>query len=308
MTLISVLTVIYNPGQEAFDCVAKLTQIAKDIPLEIIVVDNNSAKNNLISAKIQNEFPSIKFIHSNENLGFGGGNNLAFRHSTGDFILCINPDLMMTTSALNNLLTTLSENQEIGIIGAKTYDEQGTLVYTARLDYSILRLATQYLGFNHLFPTLLHGNLREKMTLATEYFEADWLQGSCLLMSRSNYSDLNGFDENFFLYMEDTDVCLRTRQAGLKVVYEPSAEVTHIGGATTAKFHKIRVKSFHHSPIHYHRKQGHYLGVIILKIIFTIELSTKIIARSLLNLLQAKTDNSARIKAEKLVLSQIWFY
>ena len=99
-------------------------------------------------------------------------------------------------------------------------------------------------------------------------------------MRRETYETIGGFDEDFFLYMEDADICNRINELGLQVLYIPSASVMHIGGTTTSNYPYIRVRSYHHSPIHYHRKRGNLLGVIILKLAFTIELLGKIGFRS----------------------------
>ena len=304
--MISVLIVIYNPDDELHHCIKRLINISADVPLEIIVVDNHST--NEVAQVLPQHFPQIKVIRSNKNLGFGGGNNLAFAHSSGDYVMCVNPDLMLTQEALRALLEAIQDNPQVGVVGPRTYDSRSELIDTARADYTLMRICVKYLGISLLIPSLLYGPYRRKMRTETAAFETDWLQGSCLLMRRQTFETLNGFDDDFFLYMEDTDLCYRIRQSGLKVLYVPQAVVEHIGGTTTSRYHTLRVHSFHHSPILYQRKRGNIFGVIVLKFVFMIELCAKIVIRTVLNLIRYNQDRSQRRNAEINTLTKVWFF
>jgi N-acetylglucosaminyl-diphospho-decaprenol L-rhamnosyltransferase len=157
-------------------------------------------------------------------------------------------------------------------------------------------------------PDLIHGAYRQQMHEADTPFETEWLQGSCLLMRRETYASVDGFDDGFFLYLEDTDICQRVHQMGLNIVYVPQAVVSHVGGATTAKYPTLRVRSYHYSPIYYHRKQGHHAGVKLLKTVFTLELGTKIIARSIINRLRRSDARQKHVTAEIQTLRDLWSF
>lgn len=306
MPLVSALIVVYNPRDEFIECLESLYKILDEYSLEIIVVDNASSNNFLDAVKAR--FPQVQFVRSDENLGFGGGNNLAFEYASGDYIICVNPDLVMNEAAFKTMLTIIKGDSTIGIVGPRTTDTDGNLVYTARADYTVARLVAKYLGLDKFIPHFVYGDYPEKMKHEEQPFETDWLQGSCLLMHRETYDSIGGFDDSFFLYLEDTDICHRVRYTGKKVIYVPTAVVSHAGGTTTSKYHGIRVKSYHHSPIHYHRKQGHTAGVWLLKLVFTFELATKILARTILNFFRPDDIRQEHIKSEMDTLKQLRFF
>lgn len=304
MTLVSALVVAYNPGDELFACIGRLSDIARQMPLEIILVDNASA--NDVAAQVARRFPQVTLVRSEENLGFGGGNNLAFAHSHGDYICCVNPDLVLEADALPTMLRYLQQHRETGVIGPRTEDGEGGLIYTARAAYTVPRLWAKYWRLDALSPRLVYGRYRRKMQQEHTPFEADWLQGSCLLLPRTVYSALGGFDEGFFLYMEDVDLCARSWEAGWRVVYHPQALAFHKGGATTAKFHVLRVRGYHLSPLHYFRKRGQFAAVYLLRLIFTVELLSKIILRSLAQLVRPASRRAQHRAAEAQVLRELW--
>ena len=304
--MISVLIVIYNPGDELFQCIQRLIDTATYTPLEIIVVDNHST--NEVAQTLSRRFSQIKLIQSDKNLGFGGGNNLAFAHSSGKYVMCVNPDLIVDTDTLQYLRQYLDESPLTGVVGPRTIDDTGNIVQTVRAKYTWWRLWARYWQIDVLLPQLVHGRYWSLVKKAKEPFEADWLQGSCLLMRREVYKEVNGFDENFFLYMEDTDLCDRIHEAGWKVVYVPQATAIHYGGMTTSKHHLIRIRSYHISPLYYYRKRGRKNVVKLLKFVFIIEILMKVLTRRLANFFSYRDERRRRAQAELQVLSEVWNY
>lgn len=306
MALISAMVVTFNPHEEILECLFNLDQIAKQISMEIILVDN--ASSNDMPQRIEAEFPTITFVHSEANLGFGAGNNLAFKHAQGDYVLCINPDLVLNVEAFQCMLDYLQQNSQVGVVGPKVLNENNQLVKSARATYTLPRLWAKYWMLDKLVPQLVYGKYERKMRTAIEPFTVDWLQGSCLLIRREAFEKVQGFDDEFFLYMEDTDLCERIHQAGWDVIYLPKATVRHYGGTTTSRFHTIRVRSYHLSPLHYHRKRKNFLNTYILKFVFIIELLTKILMRCVFNLMRPNESRKQQIQAEWQVLKDIWKY
>jgi N-acetylglucosaminyl-diphospho-decaprenol L-rhamnosyltransferase len=306
MLSVSTMTVIFNSGEDVLDCIASLQAAGKNLQLEIIVVDN--ASTNEIPARIKQQFPEITYIQSEQNLGFGGGNNLAFRYSHGDFILCSNPDLVLNADALTMMLQYLQEHHEVGVVGPRTLDESSEPAITARAEYTLWRLWAKYWAVDKFFPWLVYKNYPTQVKESTVPFDADWLQGSCLLIRRQAFEAVGGFDETFFLYMEDADLCERIHQQGWRIVYLPQAEVHHHGGTTTSRFHLIRIRSYHQSPIHYYRKRGSYPAVYFLKAIFAVELLAKVVVRSLSNRINYQEARASQLQSEWQVFKEIWRY
>jgi N-acetylglucosaminyl-diphospho-decaprenol L-rhamnosyltransferase len=206
------------------------------------------------------------------------------------------------------MIDYLAAHPEVGIVGPRTLEADGDIAPTARARYSLLRLIAKYWGLDRLSPQLVYGKYLHLVQTAKSPFQADWLQGSCLVMQRAFYAELNGFDEDFFLFMEDADLCERAKAAGKVNVYLPDAQVMHHGSTTVSRFPLIRVRSYHQSPIHYFRKRGQTGAVWVLKWAFTLELLTKIIFRSLRNLIQQDSIVHAKQQAEWTVLRELWGY
>jgi GT2 family glycosyltransferase len=306
MPLISALMVIFNSGEEVLDSLARLQAASIDIPMEIIVVDN--ASTNAMPERIQAMFPEIVYIRSEKNLGVGAGNNLAFRHSQGELVLCINPDLLLDGDALKTMQTYLQQHPDVGIVGPRTVDNRGDVTITARKEYTLWRIWAKYWAIDKLFPSLIHGDYYSKVKEAISPFDADWLQGSCLLIRREAYDPAKGFDEAFFLYMEDTDLCDRISKNGWRVIYIPQALARHGGGTTTSHYHLIRIRSYHQSPILYYRKRGNEFKVYLLKVIFGVELAGKIGVRWMLNAIKHQEIYANQLAAEWQILKEIWYY
>lgn len=272
--------------------------------MECIVVDNASTDGT--PERIQREFPKIRVVIQAENRGFGAANNVGVRAATGAVIALVNPDVVLGEDALARMASYVVQQDDVGIVGPRTFEADGSLAMSARPDYTPLRIAAKYLGLDRLSPTLVYSTYPPMLASADAPLDVDWLQGSCMVMRKSVYEEVGGFDEGFFLYLEDVDLSERVRSAGYRVVYFPDAEVGHEGGTSTQGFHFIRVKNYHDSPLYYYGKRGKHGAVFFLKVVFTVELGAKIIIRTLMQLVRPSTTLAAHRDAEWRVFSQLW--
>lgn len=275
-----------------------------DVSLETIVVDNASEDETV--RLIREHSPTVKIIQASENRGFGGGNNLGFASASGEFVALINSDLVVEKNTLVTLVQYLQENPEVGVIAPRTLNEAGMISQTARSVYTPLYIAGNYLGVGKLSPRLENGSAYAVNLSAEQPQEVAWLQGSCLVLRHSLYAQLGGFDENFFLYVEDVDLCKRIHSQGLKVVYHPSVRVMHVGATSTGRFPFVRVRGYHLSPLYYFRKRHKPAQVRLLKLLFTIELATKSLVRRIRNLFRYDALQVSQANAEIQVLLEVW--
>lgn len=305
---ISVLIVTYNTGATVLDCLQSVyaSQLDVDSELEVIVFDNGSQDDT--PALVAKHYPDVKLIQVDANYGFGGGNNRAFARASGDVIALVNPDLQLAPDTLQTLATYVVQHDNVGIVGPRTLDSTGNISQTARADYTVASIAIRYSGLGAVFPRWQHGHAYDSVRTATHPTPVAWVQGSCMVMRREVYALLDGFDEDFFLYVEDADLCARASESGLQVIYHPQAEATHIGGTSTGAFHRIRVRGYHLSPLHYFRKRGRQRAVWMLKLLFTLELFAKSTLRRLRNLARYNTAQAQQAEAEMDVLLEVWRY
>lgn len=208
---VSVIVVNYNSGDVVERCLLSILS-QQGISCEIIVVDNASQDNS--KAVLEKYKDKVKIIFNEENLGFGKANNVGFKEAKGNFIFLLNPDASFKTSYdLKNMVSFSSQNPQCGLIVPKVLREDG----------NITEPKLRYTGEKN---SDVSGQLPGKWA---------WALGAAMLIPRNVYQKINGFDEDFFLYGEDLDICLRVRKAGYEIGYCDSVLIDHVGAYSEKK-------------------------------------------------------------------------
>lgn len=212
------------------DCLNSLNIDCSQYSREIIVVDNRSEDGTV--EMLRRDFQSVMVIENDGNEGFVRPMNQAIRSAQGRFLLLLNPDTLIPPGSVDTLINFMEEHPEAGICGPKVLNEDGTLQKPCRrgepTPMAVISYFTRLDGlFPHqkLFGGYLLGYLDED-----EINQVDGVSGSCMLIRREVVDKIGYLDERFFAYQEDADFCHRTRQAGWKVYYVPTAKITHFGG------------------------------------------------------------------------------
>jgi N-acetylglucosaminyl-diphospho-decaprenol L-rhamnosyltransferase len=200
---------------------------------ETIVVDHGSTDGTL--ELVRERFPEARLIEQ-ENRGLGGGSNAGMRVASGDWCLLLNSDAWATDGALERLASFGEANPEAAVVGPKLRFPDGRLQRSVRGFPTLWRLATEYLFLRKLAPSSRALNAFYGNGFGYDRpLEAEFLMGAVLLVRREAADTVGLFDEDFFMFSEETDWCYRFRQAGWKVLFTPDAEFVHVGGATTQK-------------------------------------------------------------------------
>jgi N-acetylglucosaminyl-diphospho-decaprenol L-rhamnosyltransferase len=208
---------------------------------ETIVVDHGSTDGTV--GFVHERFPDARVIEQ-ENLGFGAGNNTGMRAASGDYFLLLNADAWARGDAVERLVEFAEANLEAAVVGPKLLNPDGSLQRSVRGFPSTWRIATEYLFLRKLAPR--SGLLNAFYGAGFDHEsvrEAEFLGGACLLVRRTAFEQVGGFDEDFFMMSEEVDWCYRFRQAGWKVLFYPGAEVVHMltSSANPAMFrHLVR--------------------------------------------------------------------
>jgi N-acetylglucosaminyl-diphospho-decaprenol L-rhamnosyltransferase len=198
---------------------------------ETIVVDHGSTDGTL--ELVRERFPEARLIEQ-ENKGLGGGSNAGMRVASGDYFLLLNSDAWALEGSLERLAAFAEEHAEAAVVGPKLLNLDGTLQRSVRGFPTLWRLATEYFFLRKLAPRSRALNAFYGGGFAyDEPREAEFLMGACLLVRREAADTVGLFDEDFFMFSEETDWCYRFRQAGWKVLFTPNAEFVHVGGAST---------------------------------------------------------------------------
>jgi len=227
MAEVSVVVVTYN----ALPWVERALESVRG--RETIVVDHGSTDGTL--ELVREHFPEARVIEQ-ENKGLGGGSNAGMRAASGDWFLLLNSDAWAEADAVERLTAFGEANPEAAVVGPRLRYPDGRLQRSLRGFPTLWRLATEYLFLRKLAPrsralNAFYGDGFEH----DRPYEAEFLMGSVLLVRRDAADTVGLFDEDFFMFSEETDWCYRFRQAGWKVLFTPDAEFTHVGGATTTK-------------------------------------------------------------------------
>lgn len=224
---ISIIIVNFNGKKFLDDCLSSLKENCS-YEFEVILIDNNSSDKS--AEYIEENFSNIKLIKSSINHGFTGGNNIASKYAIGDYILLLNNDTIVKTS-LDPMIEALEKHQDVGAIGCHLEYSDGKHQESIGRKPSPVILAlswTPLAYFFHFFRRTLPSRSAE---YSMPFVHATWVSGACLLTRASIWKNLNGLDEKYFMYMEDTDYCLRVHDLGYKVAYTSRTCVLHFEGA-----------------------------------------------------------------------------
>ena len=234
--MVSVIIINYNTFQMTCDCIRSVIQFTKGVPFEIILVDNASTERN--PADFASQFPSIKLIASPINLGFAGGNNLGIREATGNMILLLNSDTLLTEDSISICAEQLGKDPAIGVLGCRQVFPDGALQYSARRFRSI---SWELLDLFRFIVKLYSPESRARRMLGqyfmhNESMEVDWVNGAFFLLPRKVIDQLPGqqLDERFFMYGEDVLWCEQIKKLGYKVFFLSTTSLIHITSGSTA--------------------------------------------------------------------------
>jgi N-acetylglucosaminyl-diphospho-decaprenol L-rhamnosyltransferase len=227
MAEVSVVVVTYNALPWLERCLESVRAY------ETIVVDHGSTDGTL--ELVRRRFPQARLIEEN-NIGLGAGSNTGMRVASGDYFLLLNSDAWAVGDAVEQLVVFAEEHPEAAVVGPKLLNTDGSLQRSVRGFPTLWRLATEYFFLRKLAPGTRAVNAFYAARFRhDEVREAEFLMGACLLVRRRAADTVGLFDEDFFMFSEETDWCYRFRQAGWKVLFFPGAEFVHVGGASTSQ-------------------------------------------------------------------------
>ena len=270
---LSIIIVNYNVKEFLQNLLHSVNKAAQDISHEIIIVDNGSDDGSV--ELIQQKFPDVKLIINEKNLGFGKANNIAMKQAAGEYFLLLNPDTLLSEDTLKEMMSFLKKQPDAGIAGCKILNPDGTLQLACRRSFPGPWISfCKVMGLSNLFPK---SKIFAKYNLTyldeNQTYEVDAISGSFMMMKREVYKKTGGFDQDFFMYGEDLDLCYRIQKEGYKVFYVHSAQIIHYKGESTKRSSIDDTKLFY-DAMHLFVKK-HFSASFIVEII----LQTAIIFR-----------------------------
>lgn len=253
---LSIVYVYYNTPEEIKSSIKSLASALRKISYEIIIVDNASVKN--LPQDIY-KLSNTHIIRNKRNSGYGKGLNQGSRVALGKYLLLVNPDVEFTENSIKYLLDKIERDSKIGIIGPQIIDKRGEILQSiSGMPY----LPKALIVFSFIGKIWHHNSALKKyhnlnLDRNKEQY-VDVIGGACMMMKKSLFNDIGGFDERFFMYFEEADFCFRIKENGYKVLYYPKAKVTHFVGRSSQNKEWIE-KTFEQSRFRFFRK---YHGLI----------------------------------------------
>ena len=256
--MLSIVIVNWNTRDLLLACLQSIHANPSAEPMETIVVDNNSADGS--ADAVESQFPNVRLIRSDSNLGYAAGNNLGFAAATGNAILTLNPDTEVRTATLDVALSLLREHPTVGVVGVKQVEPSGRVQLSVRGFPSFKGIVGDITGLGKRNP----GSVWDSYRLTSFNYELEQEcpqpMGTFNLFRREALAAIGNpgapFDTQFPIFFNEVDLIYRLRLAGWKCLYTPRAEVLHHGGESTKQVRKSMVWESHLSLIRYLRKHS----------------------------------------------------
>ncbi len=243
---VRVVVVTYFPGDFLDEFLASLPA-ASSGPVAVTMVDNGSTDGSLERAR---DHPRVEVLSTGSNVGYGTAANLGVAAATEEWVLVVNPDIAFEPGSIDALFAVAARRPRAGALGPRIHTGEGMLYPSAR-ELPSLGRGIGHAAFGWVWPSNpWTASYRRERGVPTEGV-VGWLSGACLLLRREAFDAVGGFDEGYFMYFEDTDLCERLAKTGWEVVYAPSSTVTHHGGHATSRNLDAMSKAHHASAYRY---------------------------------------------------------
>jgi GT2 family glycosyltransferase len=222
---VSIITVTYGSSDEIKGYLDSVLQ--QTVPLEVFIVDNASMDNTAqIAGDYAARFENVHVVVNGENIGLAAANNVPLGDCRGDYVLILNPDTVLRDDTLSRLVAFLDDNPDVGVVGPKNVYADGKPHATFFKHWGLFHILIW-----RILPYRFARSLYDRFSSYRYREDLLFVSGACLMLRRSTFEQIGGYDPEYFLTLEDAcDLCIRVRRAGGRIVFLPQAEVVHLGG------------------------------------------------------------------------------
>lgn len=239
---VSIILVSYNTKDLTRNCLKSIYEQTQGVNFEIFVVDNNSYDGS--QEMIEKEFPQVRLIKNSDNKGFGAANNIAIKQSNAKYIFCLNTDTILLNNAVKIFFDFMekTENQNVGVCGGQLLNQNQTPTYSVGNYPTLSRIFFTFLGLKYFFPKKYKEDIAPASIV---YYDkptsVDYITGADIFFRKSVLDKVGIFDENIFMYGEESDLCFRVKRAGFDVVFLPESEIIHLEGGSSSSLAKRKI-------------------------------------------------------------------
>ncbi len=295
---VSVLIVSYNVKQYLIHCIDSIKKSDYTGQIEIIVVDNNSFDGSLDA--IKSKIKDVICIQNDINIGFGKAVNQAAKVATGKYFLILNPDTIIEESTLSTFVNYLDENSTVGLVGPKIVNSDGSLQKGSKRSFPTIGVAVpKLMGLDKIFPkSKWAGRYNLNYLNPDETHKVDAISGSCMFIRSDLFNKIGGFDERFFMFGEDLDLCYQVYQQEFDVYYLPKTQIMHYQGESVKSAPYDSLNAFYQAMILFSEKHFSKSRNILTKLV----IKSGIFARKLVSIINEKRSQIISVALDALVV------
>jgi hypothetical protein len=252
---LSIIVINWNTRDLLYSCLTSILHATLDhrVESEVIVIDNNSSDGS--QEMVRTKFKGVRLIESKENMGYCRAANLGVRQSEGRYVLTSNSDIEFKEGHLSGIVSFMDENPDIGAVGPRLVNSDGSIQHSCR------NFPSFFNAMVHAFAGIFFPNNRFSRKYKMMDFDhnktsrVDWVSGACMLFRREAFERVSGFDERYFMYVEDMDICYAINVAGYSVYYYPDVTALHIIGQSSKRAGYRMISEFQKSIFRFYRKR-----------------------------------------------------
>lgn len=305
---LSIVIVNWNTRDLLKDCLSSIYKTILKLSYEIWVVDNGSSDGSV--EMVEREFPQVKLIKNEENLGFAKANNQAIKESKGNYILVLNSDTIILPNALDRMVEFMNTNKNVGMIGGRILNADGSIQLTCgRAFPTIWSIFLEKTLSSQLFS----GIRTIKKCLSSQwprdrFCEVDVVNGSCMMVRRKTINKIGPLDEQYFLYWEHVEWCKRIKEAGWKIYLLPEAQIVHLGGRSVEYLDDRGIILSYQSLVKYFKRHHKKVPSLLLKYLSILEMVLRINIFSILYFMKRKERDIIKRKIKSYWKTLLWHF
>lgn len=263
---ISIILVSYNSSDTIISCIDSIYHYTKKVSYEIILVDNNSSDNTV--DLVRNQFPSIPIICNSLNLGYGAGMNIGVKHSKGEYVLILNNDVKITGNTLENLYSLTQKKSDLDCIGIQLKNPDGSPQKSIFNFPSLMGRILILTGLNkYINNSLIRRIKKNTKNEKSNCYSVPAICGAFMFINRQAFNLVGGFDEDYFLYHEELDLCYRLREKGYSICFYGEESIIHFGKRIEKPANHISFLNRNRSLLLFYEKHRSLSSLMLLNLI-----------------------------------------
>lgn len=288
---VSVVIVTYRSTNELPDCIESV--LKQSVPVEAFLVDNASPDGTpRMVADYAANFANVHAILNAENIGLGAGNNCPLGECRGDYVLILNPDTVLPQDSLARMVDFLDKNPDIGVLGPKNLSEDGAPHVSFHRHWDVFSILMW-----RILPYRFTRRLYNRFS-SYKFQDVLFVSGACLLLRRSIFEEIGGYDPEYFLTVEDAaDLCMRAMRTGCRVVFLPDVEVFHLTGRSGAQAPYVAVWQGIRGTVYHFLKHKGIVQALLVSLLLMVATAARILVGSFLAIFKKRYRSVVRIYA-----------